>query len=311
MFDVAIVNHNTCEYLRGCLDSIEREPASQVVVVDNASTDGSQEMVETEFPRAVLQANPANPGYGAAANQAIALCGSPYILLLNSDTRLQPGALGALSAYLDSHPRAAIVGPLLLNLNGSVQPSCYSFPTPLHVFLEETTLIRLLAALPVVRQWFARTQAPDRSRVVGWVLGAVLAVRREAFEAVNGFDEGFFMYAEEVDLCYRLQRTGWETHFTPTAAVFHVGGASTRQRRVAMTVQYYMSLMLFYRRHYSKWRQAQLMVMMKGIVLARWLRDTCRLRFERESCQRAKIAQDLDAWRKILWSRPSAGPVKG
>src|SRR5215207_1252844 len=115
MIDVAIVSYNTREHLRACLDSLVSEPASQVVVVDNASSDGSPAMVQAEFPSVQLQANQANPGYGAAANQAIAQGSNPYVVLLNSDTRLRPGALRALEAYLDAHPRAAVIGPRLLN----------------------------------------------------------------------------------------------------------------------------------------------------------------------------------------------------
>src|SRR5438128_2026976 len=123
MIDVVIVSYNTCEFLRSCLESLEKGLVGRIVVVDNASTDGTREMVSTEFPQVLILANATNPGYGSAANQAIARCDSPYILLLNSDTRLEPGALQGLDAYLDRWPRAGIVGPLLHNPDGSVQRS--------------------------------------------------------------------------------------------------------------------------------------------------------------------------------------------
>jgi len=303
MMDVVIVSYNTRDYLRACLASLRAEPVGRVVVVDNASTDGSPAMVQAEFPEVLVCANQANPGYGAAANQALALCPSPYALVLNSDTRLQPGALAALGAYLDAHPQAAVVGPRLLNPDGSPQLSCYAFPTPLHVFLEESTLIRGIGALPGLREAFTHTQTPNRSRRVDWVLGAVLALRRAAVDAVHGFDAAFFLYAEEVDLSYRLRQAGWQTHFTPEATVVHVGGASTRQRRAAMTQQFIRSLMLFYQRHYSPWRQAQLLLIVKGIVLARWGRDLARLRLRPATGQQARLAEDIAGWRQILRGR--------
>jgi GT2 family glycosyltransferase len=304
--DVIIVNHNTRDHLRACLASLEPEWARQVIVVDNASTDGSAEMVEREFSWVALLAASSNPGYGAAANRAITQCRSPYVLLLNSDTRLRPGTLRALPAYFEQHPRVAIVGPRLLNPDGSLQPSCYSFPTPLRVFLEESALHRLVRALPVVRSRYERTWAHDRSRRVDWVLGAALAIRREAFEGVGGFDESFFLYAEEVDLCFRLRAAGWEAHFTPEAAVVHAGGASTGQRRAEMAVQFFRSLVRFYRRHYSAARLFQLIMIMKSIVLLRWLRDAARLRLRPAPADRERIAENVAAWRRILWSSPAA-----
>jgi GT2 family glycosyltransferase len=299
--DVIVINHNTREHLRACLASLTAE-ADTVVVVDNNSTDGSVGMVLTEFPWVTLRASPTNAGYGAAANRALAACEAPYVLLLNSDTRLKPGTLQALSAYLDRHPRAAVVGPRLLNPNGSLQPSCYAFPTPGQVFLEESTLTRLVQRVPGLRERFVRTGSHEHSRTVAWVLGAALAIRREAFGAIGGFDEAYFLYAEEIDLCYRLQRAGWETHFAPCASVVHVGGASTEQRRAEMAVQFFRSLLRFYQRHYTPRRLRQVLWIMKGIVLLRWLRDSARVRWLRERQQRARVAENLTAWRQILWS---------
>src|SRR3954449_5701176 len=141
--DVAIVNYNTHEQLRACLMTIPACEAGAVLVVNNASTDGSVEMLRAEYPWVRLIINQANRGYGAALNQAVASCAGEYVLLLNSDTCLAPGALAALSDYLDEHPRVALLGPRLHNLDGTLQASCYPFPTPLHLFLEESTLGRL------------------------------------------------------------------------------------------------------------------------------------------------------------------------
>lgn len=308
---VAIVNHNTCEHLRACLAAVEQEAPAEVVVVDNASSDGSVDMIQAEFPWVVLVANEENPGYGAAANQAISSCQSRYVLLLNSDTRSQPGTLQALSAYLDQHPRAAIVGPRLVNPDGSLQPSCYAFPTPLHVFLEESSLGRLAGAIPILNNLSLRTWPHTHSRAVPWVLGAALAIRRQAFVAEGGFDESFFMYAEEIDLCYRLGAAGWQTHFTPAATIVHSGGASTRQQRTAMAVQYFTSLRHFYRRRYSRARQAQLVLIIKSIVMARLIRETARFHLTSSGTQRAGIAEDMAAWRQILYPSKAGDVAKG
>ena len=308
--DVVVVNHNTRDLLGSCLESAVAEPAGAVVVVDNASTDGSAEMVRARFPQVRLVVNQANPGYGAAANQGIRACAGRVVLLLNSDTRVERGALAALGAYFQAHPAVGLAGPQLRYPNGAPQASCYADPTPLHVLLEETTLIRRIAATPGLRELFVHTQLRHRAGQVPWVLGAALAVRRSAFEVVGGFDERFFMYAEEVDLSYRLRAAGWETHFTPAAAVMHVGGASTRQRRAAMARQYFRSLMLFYQLHYSRQRQAALAGIIKGVVGLRWLRDRVRL-WRQPPAQQGALREDLEAWQQIFTSSASGELVQG
>jgi len=300
---VVIINHNTCQNLRECLATVEGEHASEVVVVDNASTDNSVEIVKNEFPETRLFSNKSNSGYGSAANQAITRCNAPYVLLLNSDTCLHPGSLRALCAYLDEHPKAAIVGPRLINTDGSLQPSCYSFPTPFQVFLEETTLNRFIGHIPVIADNHLRTWSHTSSRIVPWVLGAALAIRRQSFDAVGGFDTSFFMFAEEIDLCYRLLTAGWQTHFTPAATITHAGGASTRQYRAEMAVRFFQSMAHFYRLHYSRADYVQFMGVMKAIVLARLARDTVRLHLTTREDKKTWIAEGVKAWRRILWNQ--------
>jgi GT2 family glycosyltransferase len=303
---VVIINHNTCEQLRACLETVEGEAPDELIVVDNASRDGSAAMVADEFPHVVLLVNSDNPGYGAASNQAIRAARSPYVLLLNSDTGLQSGALQALARYLDEHPRAAIAGPRLINPDGSLQPSCFAFPTPLHLFLQESTLGRMIGILPLIRERYLRTWSHGQARQVPWVLGAALAIRQEPFLNLGGFDETYFMWLEEVDLCCRLQAAGWQTHFTPDATIMHIGGASTRQQKADMSVQYFLSLVHFYRKHYSWARQVQLVAMMKIIVLARLLRDSIRVRLASGSNQRIRLSEDISGWERILLARSDA-----
>jgi GT2 family glycosyltransferase len=303
---VAIVNYNTREHLHACLATVLVEAPSEVVVVDNASSDGSVEMVQADYPGVLLLANKTNPGYGTAANQAIARCTAKYVLLLNADTLLQPGTLQAMSAYLDLHPRAAIVGPRLVNPDGTLQASCYAFSTPLNTLLEYSTLGRLIRYLPVLRNKYLGTWPHTHARVVAWVKGAALAIRREAFEAVSGFDESFFMYFEEADLCYRLNAAGWQAHFAPVTTVQHVGGASTKHVRTEMAVQLFVSTMQFFQRHYSGIRLTKLVVTMKSIMLARLTIDTVRLHITHDARKRAKIAEDVATWKRALlghWQR--------
>jgi GT2 family glycosyltransferase len=299
---VAIVNYNTREDLRACLTSVRPAGATEVVVVDNASSDGSAAMVQEEFPEVTLCANQTNTGYGSAANQAITLCRAPYVLLLNSDTLIQPKTLGILDNYLSTHPQVAIAGPRLFNPDGTLQPSAYPFPTPLHLFLEESTLGRLIRHFPWLRQRYLRTWSHDHARPVPWLLGAALAIRRQPFTALGGFDTSYFMYAEETDLCYRLRAAGWDIHFAPNATIIHTGGASTGQYRTAMAVQFFASIRYFYRRHYSPLRQLELILIIKAIVFARFLRERARLLLVEDAQTRQAIQQALSAWQQLLWS---------
>ena len=302
---VIIINYNTREELQGCLGSIKPAEASEVIVVDNHSSDDSAAMVQSKYPWVTLLANKTNIGYGAAANQAIATSTARYVVLLNSDTVLQPGALKALSHYLAQHPRAAIVGPRLENSDGTVQASCYPFPTPLDTFLENSTVAiflgrRIRRYVPAIRGLYLRTWPHDSARIVPWVKGAALAIRREAFDAVGGFDESFFMYFEDADLCYRLGKVGWETHFAPVTTVVHVGGASTDQIRGDMAVQLLHSTNLFYQRRSSRLSIAVMSVIVKSLMLARWVSGTIHLAFTSDVNRRSAIAENIAASKKVL-----------
>jgi GT2 family glycosyltransferase len=227
-------------------------------------------------------------------------------LLLNSDTLLEKGALQTLADYLENHPRAAIVGPRLLNQDGTLQVSCYPFPTPLNTLFVNSSLGRLIGHIPVMRTFFYPAWRHNQARAVPWVVGAALAIRREAFEAVGGFDEAFFMYYEEVDLCYRMKALGWQTHFTPDAAIVHEGGASTAQYRTDMQVKFFASAIRFCQRHYSGMRLTALTTILKGIILARWISDTLRLHVTRDTKKCIRIAEDVTAWKRVLqgdWQR--------
>jgi GT2 family glycosyltransferase len=297
---VVVVNFNTRDYLRACLASIEAERPNEIVVVDNASHDGSVDMVRSEYPRVRLICNQTNVGYGAAANQAFALCTSDYVLLLNSDTQVTTGSLTALANYIDQHSQVAIVGPKLLNADGTVQTSCFHFHTPFQTLIKETSLHALIARVPVLRERYLPTSSHDRVRTVPWVLGAALMVRRAAFESVGGFDTRFFMYSEEVDLCYRLCKAGWQTHFAPVATILHVGEASTSQRRVEMGVKLYRSMRLFYELHYGVMSVLQFKMLLLYVVVRNLVLDGIRLRCARQASDRATILGNIAIWKRVL-----------
>ena len=308
---VVIVNYNTLQHLRACLATVQSERASEVIVVDNASSDGSVEMVRSEYPSVTLHANRKNLGYGAAANQAIARCTAPYVLLLNADTLVESGGLRKLSAYLDQHLRAAIVGPRLVNSHGAQQRSWFPFPSryvchtwttlpQLDAFCGRSTRGRLIHYLFGFREQELGTGPDMRNRVVPWVLGAAVAVRRAAFKAVGGFDESFFMYFEEVDLCYRLACAGWQVHFTPTTTIVHVGGVSTTQQRAAMMIQFFESEAHFYQRHYSKVLMLQFKLVVGAVMLARIIVGGIRLYWRGDASRRVRLAENVFVWRSIL-----------
>lgn len=297
---VAVVSHDTKDLLRDCLASVTPEAPAEIVVVDNASTDGSPDMVRAHFPQVVLTANRDNPGYGAAANQAIAATHAPYVLLLNADTRLEPGALRALSDYLDGSPDVGLVAPKLVNPDGSPQPSAFPQPTPFNTLVLNTYLLDVVRWLPGIRRRFAFAWSVPAAGPSAWVKGAALACRREAFDAVRGFDESFFLYSEETDLCYRIRAAGWDVHFAPSATVVHVEGASTMQQRRRMIVQLFESLDLFYQRHYPPGHRRRLRWVIAAIMTQRILRDTVRLHRSREHARRMRVSEDLRLWRNML-----------
>jgi GT2 family glycosyltransferase len=227
------------------------------------------------------------------------------VLLLNSDTKLHPGALAALSQYLDEHPKAGMVGPKLLNPDGSLQLSIYPTPTPVAELMRWTSLSWVARAVPSLRRKYFVQWPHDRAETVGWVVGAALAIRKEAFDAAGGFDTSFFMYSEEVDLAYSMQQAGWEIHFTPAAKVTHLGGASTAAYRSTMMARLFSSMHHFYRKHYSKSWQRQLRVIITYFMIRNLIRDRWRLLTGSCPTTKQQLSQDLAAWRRVLrltWS---------
>lgn len=295
---VAVVSYNTRELLRACLASARADGAAELVVVDNGSSDGSPAMVRDHFPEAALVDDAGNVGYGAAANIAVARCAAEHVLLLNADTVVHAGALDTLRRHLDAHPRVGMAGPLLLNPDGSTQASAFPFPGTLGWLVENEPVAPLAGLVPPLRRRLLRFAPPTAPAAVPWVLGAALAIRRTAFDAVGGFDPSFFMYFEEVDLALRLAAAGWETHLVPTARVTHLGGASTSQARAPMLVEHFRSTNRFYRRHYRGPRLAAWLAIMRAKMAFRIARDAAALVVR--PAERPLLRQRLAAWRTAL-----------
>jgi GT2 family glycosyltransferase len=314
---VIIVSYNTGDLLRACLRALEAslersrrraDPsrpgeavsslhplAYDVFVVDNGSTDGSPAMVADEFPRVRLLAPGENRGFAAANNLAIREADARYLLVLNPDTEVLGDAPAALVRFMDEHPRVGAAGGRLLNPDLSFQHSCFRFPNLAMSFFDFFPLnhrlvnSRLNGRYP--RAWYARSFPIDHP------LGACMIVRAEIPQRLGAFDEGYFMYAEEVDWCYRIKQAGWEIAYTPDAETIHYAGASTRQAAGPMLVQLHRSRDRFFRKHYGDgfaWLARQ--VVRAGVAAA-------ARRGEREAAagliDRAELARRLAVYREV------------
>ncbi len=254
---ICIVNWNVRELLRRSLASIYASPlasapdAVEVIVVDNASSDGSAEMVRSEFPQVVLVENYENVGFTRGNNQALELAHGRHVLFLNPDTEVVGDALGVMVRYLDAHADVGAVGPQLRYPNGSIQPSRRRFPTAATLFLESTLLQRWFPRNAVLDRFYMADMPDDVEQEVDWLVGAALMARREALEEVGGFDERFFMYSEELDWCRRAKAAGWKIVYLPEAIIVHHEGRSSGQVVAARHIYFYTSKVLYARKYHG------------------------------------------------------------
>jgi GT2 family glycosyltransferase len=247
---VVIVSWNTHALLAECLASLYASPPQgkfEVWVVDNASKDDSVAMVRSRFSQVCVIENRENVGFAQANNQAIERCAGRYVLLLNPDTTVRPDALETLIQFMDAHPEAGAAGSRLLNSDGTLQPSCHPMPT---LSREVWRLFHLDAIYPFATYHMHKWD-DDKPRKVGVLQGASLILRDQALEEIGLLDETYFMYSEEVDICYRLQKNGWRLYWVPQSQVVHYGGQSTQQVADEMFLQLYQSKLLFFRKHYG------------------------------------------------------------
>ena len=251
--DIVVVSYRSRDLLRRCLDSLRAHPpagGTRVVVVDNASDDGTAEMVRAKFPEVELRASDTNLGFAAATNLGARSGTAPYLLALNPDTEVTPGALDTALTAIESGPEVAVVGPRLVRPDGTLDHAARrSFPTPLSAFGHFTGIGRRTGAPAPL----AAYRAPEVERgPVDAVNGAFMLMRRSAFEEVGGFDERYWMYMEDLDLSYRLARVGYVSLYEPDAVVTHVkAGTTGGERSVRLNLAFHAGMLRFYREHYA------------------------------------------------------------
>jgi len=250
---VVVVSFNGRDYLRRCLSSVlehTKGASCELIVVDNASWDGSAQMVETEFPQVALIRLPVNVGFAAGCNRGMERAAGEFMLLLNPDTELVEDAFSSMVAYCRQNPSVGILGPKLLNSDGSLQLSCRRFPSHLtSLFNRQSVLTRLFPRNPFSRRYLMTDWAHDRISPVDWLSGACAMLRREMVERIGGMDEGYFMYIEDVDLCYRAHQAGYEVVYFPQVAVTHHIGKSTETMPNRSIIQWHRSMWRYYRKH--------------------------------------------------------------
>lgn len=255
---VVIVSWNVEGLLRKCLRSVQyeldratRTLSAEVFVVDNASSDGTTSMVAAEFPEVTLIVNESNVGFTRANNQALRLARGQHVCLLNPDCEVLPGSLVDMVDYMYEHPDVGAVGPQLLFPDGSLQSSRRRFPTLRTGLVESTILQRYFPRSRVVRDYYCDDLPTDQAHEVDWLVGACLMVRREALDQVGLLDEGYFMYSEELDWCFRAKRAGWKVVYLPQAKVVHHEGKSSEQNLVNRNIHFHDSKCRFFSKHYG------------------------------------------------------------
>ena len=244
-----IVSYNAREHLLRCMAALEAHAGVPVeaIVVDNASADGSAEAARAAFPASRVIDAGENIGFSRANNLGIQEARAPYVLILNPDAELRPGCLSTLSGLLDRRTDVGLVGPRTLSADGTVQVSFGEGLPPWLEWRQHGLVVGVRARRPGALQ--RAGEAARREREPGWISGACVLARRSALEAVAGFDEGFFLYEEDVDLCLRLRRAGWRIVFTPAAEVVHHLGRSVASDPWRSRLEYHRSHLRFYRKH--------------------------------------------------------------
>lgn len=309
MIVILIVSWNVRELLRACLCSLQRYPATaheqRIVVVDNASSDGTPEMLRRDFPEVYLVANTTNRGFTGGNNDGLRkisqfpILGSQFVLLLNPDTEVMPGALDALLACAEAHPEAGVVGPQLRYPDGSIQSSRRRFPT-LWTALFESTWLQPIAPRRVLDHYYARDCPDDKVCEVDWVVGAAMLVRWEAYWQVGGLDErSFFMYSEELDWCRRIKAAGWKVIYDPRAQIVHYEGKSSEQVSAQRMIYFNTSKVRYFAKHHGRLQATLLRLALLGMFAWQWVLEGAKWLLGH---RRALRAERVRAYAQVLRS---------
>lgn len=310
---VVIVSYNVANLLEECLKSLLERSADglevEIIVVDNASQDGTPAMLRQKFPNLKVLANTENYGFPRGCNQGLNQASGRYIFFLNPDASLEPGALKTLWDFMEAHPLCGIAGPLIRYPDGKIQPNRRRFPGPGLAFVESTILQRYrpfknMRAL----QKFAFEDVPaDQAQAVDWLVGAAFMVRREVVEQIGGLDERFFMYSEELDYCRRAKLAGWQVWYTPAATVVHQEGQSSQQDVPFRHINFNTSKIAYYRKYYGRLYAGLLRNFLLGTYLFQYAEEWLKLQLRHKTDLRR---DRLKLIRKVLASglRPYRSP---
>lgn len=277
---VIIVNYNVREFLNNALISIHKALegfSSEVFVVDNASDDGSVELIQKNFPWVRLIANFTNVGFAKANNQALALAAGNYILLINPDTLVQEDTFRKLTSFFPEHPTAGMVGCKILNPDGTLQLPCRrSFPTPWTAFTKTFGLSALFPKSKLFAKYNLTYLNPDEQYEVDAVSGSFMMITRDVYNAIGGLDETFFMYGEDLDWCFRVQQAGKKVFYVPTTSIIHYKGESTKRSDIDELKVFYQAMRLFVRKHHTGSSLFEWFIY-SGIYVRKILADVARL----------------------------------
>lgn len=253
---ILIVSYNTRELTLGALRSVYRSEtncACEVIVIDNASSDGSVEAIREEFPQVKIIENRDNIGFAKANNQGIREASGRYILLLNSDTIIAPDTIETMVSFMDDRPEVGASGCKVVLPDGSLDKACRrGFPTPSASFYYISGFSKLFPNHPKFNQYHLGHLDPDEACEVDCLVGAFMLVRREAIDEVGGLDEQFFMYGEDIDWCYRLKQAGWIIYYYPETTIVHYKGAGKKRRSRKIVYEFHRAMWLFHRKHYHR-----------------------------------------------------------
>ncbi len=256
-FDISIiiVNYNARELLRRCLKSVidgNSKKSIEIMVIDNASKDGSSSMIKADFPGVKLIPNQDNLGFAGGANQGIRASQGRNILLLNPDTLVRTDEIDKMVDFVEENGKIGICGPRMTDPKDNLQYSCRRFPTYLtSISSRQSLLFKFFPKNPLSREYLLTQKHHRQEMEVDWVSGSALLARKDMLDEIGLLDENFFMYAEDVDLCLRAKKSGWKVFYYPGACVVHLVGASTSREKSKMIIQHHRSMYRFYRKHYS------------------------------------------------------------
>ena len=278
---VIVVTYESRDFISACLESIYRTGSGWIAecwVVDNASRDGTANLVRDEFPQARVIANRENAGFGRAVNAAARQADGEFLLVLNPDTVVEPGAVAELVAFLRHRPQAGICGPKVTGPDGGFRHDCRrGFPTPMNAFGYFSGLDRVFPYSRRLGGYHRRWLSADLEVTTDCVSGSCLLLRRSAFQSVGGFDEDYFLFGEDIDLCWKLRQAGHEIWFVPAARVIHAKGASMRLAPATARREFYRSMRLFVdKRLGPRYPRVILSLVKMGVRMAERLSGRCR-----------------------------------